>query len=466
MDANRGSLGKIGHILIMAGSAVGLGNIWKFPNLAGQNGGGIFLLFYIFFLVVMGFPLVLAEHTIGRYAGVGPNHAYRKIALESGCGQKQAGFWSAIGSIGAILNFLILSFYVVIAGWVLLYCCKVFTTPINTMDMDMFGAATANPLTAVICALVIVLITVFVDMWGLNDGIERMAKILMPALIVMLIVCAVCTLTLPGAIEGIKYFFIPDPERVESAGGYGHIALVAMGQCFFSLSLGTCMGVTVGSFMKRDSNLQTQTLSVAGIDFGVAILAAVAILPVVFSMASITGIDPSSQTGPGMLMFAIPQSLYAAFGSTAGSILTFVMFLLVLFATITSTCAMMLVPITWLKENKDFSTKKAAITTGIALAILATVNALSNTDVLGSIQIAGMNIQDTIDYVVNNYFAPIAEILMCLFIGYVWKPQNAINEISNNGSQKFFWSGIFTWLIKLIIPLIILLVFLSSIGIL
>ncbi len=461
----RENFSKIGFILAAAGSAVGLGNIWKFPTLAGQNGGGVFLLFYLLFIVIFGVPLLLGETTMGRHAQKGPTDAYKNIALESGKKGFSVKFWTFIGSLGSFANLLVLMYYSVIAGWVLQYCVKVFTMPINEMDMSVFGETISQPLVPIIFAVIVIWATVFVDIQGIAAGVEKISKILMPLLLIMLIFCAVFSLTLPGAIEGVKYMCIPSLENAEKAGGLGHVALAALGQCFFSLSLGCGMMITFGSYLKKDTILTKQVYGIPVIDTLVALLAGFVTLPAVFAVSSQTGIDPTSQTGPGMLMYALPQSLYAAFGSGLGTVLAFIMLLLVVFAAFTSTVAILQATVNFVTEYKKVEKKKAYIGTGIVVTIGAVICSLSNGSVLGGFQLGGMCIQDAADWFVSNLLMPIGALGMCIFVGYVWKMKNAIQEITNEGTIKFSWAKLFAVCIMVIDPLIILLVFLSGIGV-
>lgn len=464
MEKKKDNFTNLGYVLAAAGSAVGLGNIWKFPTLAGQNGGGVFILFYLLFVLTLGIPLLLGEATIGRYAQIGPTDAYRNMAIECGESKGRVKFWTFLGFTGAFANFLILCFYSVIAGWILQYCVKVFQVPIGEMDMDLFGSSISGYVTPALFALVFIAVTVFIDVKGISGGLEKASKVLMPLLILMLIVCAVCSMSLKGASEGVKYMLVPNMEYVENAGGLGAVALAAMGQCFFSLSLGTGQMITFGSYLKKDSNLLTETYGIPVIDTGVALLAGFVTLPAVFAVCTVTGIDPTSQTGPGMLMFALPQSLNVAFGSTMGTVLAFMMFLLVVFAALTSTCAMLTVVVSYINEFKKVDYKKATIGVGLCVAVGAVICSLSNTPLLGGILIGGRNIQDTFDWVVNTLIMPFGAFFMCIFIGYIWKGQNAVKEITNNGTLRFGWKKLFMLAMAVVDPLIILVVFFSGIG--
>lgn len=331
--------------------------------------------------------------------------------------------------------------------------------------MALFGGSISTPVTPTIFALIFVAVTVMIDVKGIEGGLEKAAKVLMPLLIILLIICAVCSLSLKGGIEGVKFMVVPNMEYVKAAGGLGAVALAAMGQCFFSLSLGVGQIITFGSYLKKNSNLLTETYAIPALDTGVALLAGLVTLPAVFAVSTITGIDPASQTGPGMLMYALPQSLNVAFGPAFGTILAFLMFLLVVFAALTSTCAMLTVSVSYINEFKKVDRKKATIGVGIAVAIGATICSLSNTDILGSILIGGRNIQDTLDWLVNTLIMPFGAFFMCIFIGYVWKTDNAIKEITNEGKLTFSWQKMFKILMTVVDPLIILIVFLSGIGI-
>lgn len=465
MGKKREQFGKIGLILTAAGSAVGLGNIWKFPTLAGQNGGGVFLLFYVFFIVVLGIPLLVGETTIGRYAQTDPTNAYKKIAKECGQSGWKLKFWTFVGFTGVVANFLILCYYSVIAGWILQYCIKVLFVPIGTMDMNMFQTSISSYVIPIICALAFIWITYAIDIRGVTKGLEKCAKYLMPTLFIMLVVCAVCNCTLDGAIDGVKFLFQPNFNNIYGLKGYGKIAFAALGQCFFSLSLGSGEMIAFGSFANKDDNLLKQNYAIPVIDTMVALISGMVTLPAVFAMSSVTGIDPTSQTGPGMLMYALPQSLNQAFGSVFGSVVAFVMFLLVVFAALTSTTGLMTVATCYINEYHHVERKKAMTGIAIAVSIGAVICSLSNTNVLGGIQIAGYNIQDMADWFVSNMILPFGSFFMCIFIGYIWKVRNAEKEITSCGKHKFIWAKFFEISMLVIDPLIILLVFLCGIGI-
>lgn len=462
----RESFSKIGFVLAAAGSAVGLGNIWKFPTLAGQNGGGAFLVFYLLFVIIFGTPLILAEAAMGRHTQAGPTDAYRKLAMESGRSGFRLKFWTFIGGLGSFANLIIMMYYSVIAGWVLQYCFKVFITPINEMDMSVFGSTISEPVLPIIFALIIIILTTFVDMRGIAAGVEKVSSVLMPLLLVMLIFCAIFSLTLDGSLEGVKYMWLPSMETVKAAGGLGQVALAALGQCFFSLSLGCGMMITFGSYLKPDTHLTRQTYGIPILDTGVALLAGMVTLPAVFAVASQTGIDPTSQTGPGMLMYALPQSLYAAFGLKLGTLLTFIMLLLVVFAAFTSTIAIMQATVTYVQEHRHIEKNKAYIGTAIVVAVGSVICSLSNTSILGGIQLGGMCIQDAADWFVSNMLMPVGALFMCIFVGYVWKMDKAIDEITNKNTLKFGWAKLFKACIMVIDPLIIIAIFLSGIGVL
>lgn len=465
MGKKREHFGKIGLILTAAGSAVGLGNIWKFPTLAGQNGGGIFLMFYLLFIVILGIPLLVGETTIGRYAQTDPTNAYKKIATECGQSKWKVKFWTFVGFTGVIANFLILCYYSVIAGWILQYCVKTLTTPLGSMDMNLFESSISSYIVPIVCALIFIWVTYAIDIKGINGGLEKCAKFLMPALFIMLIVCAACNLTLDGAADGVKFMFVPDFKNVKGISGYGKIAFAALGQCFFSLSLGSGEMIAFGSFANKDANLLKQNYAIPAIDTSVALIAGMVTLPAVFAVASITGIDPTSQTGPGMLMYALPQSLNVAFGPVVGTIIAFVMFLLVVFAALTSTTGLMTVTTCYIHEYRHVERKKAMTGVAIAASIGAIICSLSNTSVLGNITIFGNNIQNAADWFVSNIILPFGSFFMCIFIGYVWKVKNAEKEITSEGKHAFRWGTFFKWSMLVIDPIIIFIVFLCGIGV-
>ena len=449
---------KIGFIFAAAGSAVGLGNLWKFPYLLGSNGGGVFLLFYLIVCLVVAFPCCLFESAIGRKLRI-PNGtaAYAKLAQEKG----HSKAWGIIGFLGVLSCLAMLFYYAVVGGWVMDYLAKAIVTgPADaSTSADVFSATIAGP-ESVIWAIIFLGISAFVVLGGIQKGIEKMSNIMMPALFVMLIIIMVRSLTLPGAGEGIVWMFKPDFSTVSEI-GLGKVLMAALGQVFFSCSLGIGILITYGAYSDPHQNMVKSSILVPVLDTAVALLASLAIIPAVFS----AGLEPSQ--GPGLLFVVIP-SIFASFGSVLGRVLTIIFFLLALFAAFTTSVAMIELPVNWLMDRFQLNRKKAvAIDAGITL-VFCVLSALSyGNGPVANLHLLGKNIFDFFDYISATIMMPVAGFLGAIFVGYIIKPEYLLDAITNNGEHRFgkvpmFW---FKLCVKVLIPIIIVLVFLNGFGI-
>ena len=449
---------KIGFIFAAAGSAVGLGNLWKFPYLLGSNGGGIFLLFYLIVCLVVAFPCCLFESAIGRKLRI-PNGtaAYTKLAKEKG----HSKVWGIIGFLGVLSCLAMLFYYSVVGGWVMDYLFKsIVTGPSDASTAsDVFNATIAGP-ESVIWAIVFLGISALVVLGGIQKGIEKMSNFMMPALFVMLLVVMVRSLTLPGAWEGIVWMFKPDLSTVSEI-GLGKVLMSALSQVFFSCSLGIGILITYGAYSNPHQNIIKSSILVPVLDTAVALLASLAIIPAVFS----AGLEPSQGAG---LLFVVLPSIFSSFGAGLGRILTIIFFLLALFAAFTTSVAMIELPVNWIMDRFNLSRKKAVAIDAVITLVFCVLSALSyGNGVVANIQILGKNFFDFFDYISATIMMPIGGFLGAIFVGYIIKPEYLLDSITNNGEYKFgkvpmFW---FKLCVKVLIPILIFVIFLNGFGI-
>lgn len=443
---NRATLGgKLSAVLVAAGSSVGLGNIWRFPYVAGDNGGGAFLLIYIGCVLLLGLPVMIAEFSIGRASRRNAVGAYRALNPR----------WSFLGYNGVLAAFLILGFYFVVSGWTAEYMVHSVTGSLARFSTpeeygSVFQNFISNPWRPVLYTAIFVLVTHFVIALGVQKGIERSAKLLMPLLFVILITLAIHALTMPGSGEGLRFFFQPDFSKVTPS-----TFLVALGQAFFSLSIGIGTMVTYASYFKPDTNLRHTALNVTILDTLVAVLAGVVIFPAVFS----AGIEPSS--GPSLVFITLP----GIFNSMPLSMVwSSVFFLLLVVAALTSTISLHEVVTAYLHEEWHMSRKAAAWTTTGATMVLGAVASLS-LGVLGGWKICGLSIFDSLDYLTANIMLPLGGFFTCIFVGWRLDRQVLKEQITNNGALKFRIYTLFIFLLRYVCPVILLMIFLDSLGV-
>ncbi len=443
-ESNRGQwASNIGFILAAAGSAVGLGNIWKFPYLAGVNGGGAFVVIYLAMVVIIGFVIMLGEMAIGRNTHLSAVGAYKKLSEK----------WAFIGFIGVIVGFCILSFYSVIGGWVLNYIYKYLTGGIVGAEAGAYFSGFISGTTGpIVWHLLFMILTCVIVLKGIAGGIEKASKFMMPALFILLIVVALRSVTLDGAMEGIKFFLKPDFSKVTI-----ETVMAALGQAFFSLSLGMGAIITYGSYLGKTENLEKNAIIIPAIDTAVAILAGFAVLPAVFAFGFEPGVGPS-------LMFITLPSVFDAmpFGQFFGILF----FILILFAALTSAIALLEVVVSFIIDNFKIGRKKATIIISIIIFIIGIPCSLANGPVMGDFLIFGYNFFDFMSFLAENVLMPLGGLLMCIFIGYVWGVDNISNEISCNGKYRFRSKPFFVIMIKYVAPVLIFIIWLNAIGVL
>jgi NSS family neurotransmitter:Na+ symporter len=457
MDNNNvqrdGFSSKLGIIAAAAGSAIGLGNIWKFPYITGIYGGAAFILVYLVCIALIGLPVMLSEFTIGRRAQANAVGSFKKLAPGTP--------WFLTGWMGFVAAFSILSFYGVVAGWTLDYVVKAITGAYVGMEPDaiggLFGALISSPVATVGWQLLFMAVTAGVVMGGVKDGIEKYSKILMPLLLVIILILDIRAVTLPGAGEGVNFLFKPDFSALNA-----EAVLVALGHAFFSLSLGMGTMITYGSYIGKKENLGETALQVTIADTVIALAAGLAIFPAVFAF----GVEPSA--GPGLVFITLPN----VFNQMAGGMIWGILFFsLLAIAALTSAISILEVVVAYLAEETSMSRKKATIVAASAITFVGVLAGLSYTPVLSGFTIplpgfGSLGIFDWLDMLSANYLLPLGALFISLFVGWKMVRKDIEEEVSNNGTVKIGWIGVFLIFAKVVAPIAIAIVFLNGVGIL
>ncbi|WP_026570634.1 MULTISPECIES: sodium-dependent transporter [Sediminibacillus] len=436
---------KIGFILSTAGAAIGLGAIWKFPYVTGMNGGGAFFLLFVIFTVLIGLPLLISELIIGRGAGKEAVTAYKVLAPDS--------HWPWVGRLGIVGCFLLLSFYSVVGGWVLVYSAKAITGTVITDSADygeMFGAVTGSPSVTLIGLALFLLINVIVVSFGIKKGIEQASKLLMPLLFIFFIILVGRSLTLDGAMEGVRFFLRPDFSNIT-----GEAVLYALGQSFFSLAVGFSCMVTYSSYLDKQVSIPSSAGSVAGMNIFVSLLAGLAIFPVVFSF----GLEPTE--GPGLLFIVLP-SVFSQI--PFGELFLCLFLLLFLFATLTSSFSLLEIIVSAFTENGKRRRKPVTLTAGIVVFFAGIPAALSSSTISG-FHLFGLTVFDATDYLVSNILLPVGSLLIAIFIIHRMESSLVEQEFKLSSGLASPWYIIWKNLMRFVIPITIVVVFLATIGI-
>ncbi|MCH2273998.1 sodium-dependent transporter [Thalassospira sp.] len=436
---------RLGFILAAAGSAVGLGNIWKFPYMAGENGGGAFLLIYLALVFTIGLSVMLAEMVIGRMAEKNAIGAFAKL---------KGGVWPLVGFCGVAAAFIILSFYSVVAGWTISYMVKSITGALAIEDPaalgSIFGGFISDPVSPLIYHALFMALTIFVVLAGVGSGIERASKILMPALFALLLILIVRSVTLPGAGEGIAFLLSPDFSKVTWT-----TVSEALSQAFFSLSLGMGAMITYGSYLSKKENIASSAGWVTLLDTSVAVMAGLLILPAVFAF----GFDPSA--GPGLTFITLP----AVFAHMPmGSVFAFMFFLLLGIAALTSAVSILEVVVAYFVDDRGISRKSASIVVGVIIFLLGIPSSLS-LGIMGEFTIFGLGFFDLMDYISSKLLLPIGGLFISLFVGWiVW--DKAKEDIAAHNSVVPGWINAWGIIVKFIAPLAIAFILLKGLGVL
>ena len=446
---NRANFGtKLGVILASAGSAVGLGNIWRFPYMTGEYGGAAFILTYLGCVLLFGAPIMMAEFLIGRRSRSNTARAYQKLAPGTP--------WRWVGRMGVLAGFLILSYYSVVAGWTLEYIVDAavgnFADKGPADFVQFYNSFVSNPWLPVVWTIVFLVGTHLIIVKGVEKGIERSSKVMMPALFVLLLILAVCAILLPGSGRGIEFLLKPDFSKVD-----GSVLLAAMGQAFFSLSLGMGCLCTYASYFKSDTNLPRTAFSVAIIDTAVAILAGVIIFPAAFAV----GIQPDS--GPGLLFVTLPNVFQQAFGNVPfiAALLAVMFYILLALAALTSTISLHEVVTAYLHEEFNLSRGKAARMVTGGCIVLGTLCSLS----LGlgrDYTLFGMTLFDLFDFVTAKLMLPLGGFFIALFTGWFLDKKIVREELTNQGTLRLRIYGLIIFLLKFVAPIGIAFVFINE----
>jgi len=436
--ANRGEWSsRTGFILAAAGSAIGLGNIWRFPYAAGENGGGAFVLIYLLFVVLIGVPVLLAELSIGREAEKNPVGAFKALVPDK--------FWPYVGGLGVMTGFGILAFYSVIAGWTLSYLFSAlsgdFGTAITAAESGaIFTELIGNPFKAILLTASFLLLTILVVRGGVSGGIERATKILMPLLFLILVILAVRAVTLPGAMQGLEYLFKPDFSKLTTG-----VVMSALGQALFSMSLGMGAMITYGSYFPKSENIHFAGASVAVFDTLIAILAGVIIFPALFT----AGVEPDA--GPGLVFVVLPTIFNTL---PAGSFFAVAFYALLAIAALTSTISLLEVVVSYFVDERGWNRSKAAWLLGGACLVLAVPSALAQggNDYLTSFLGEGLDFLSVQNIIWGNYSLSLGALLICVFVGWRWGTTKAIASLEVGGF-KLPAAGLWVILIRYVCPL-------------
>ncbi len=438
---------KFGVIAAAAGSAVGLGNIWKFPYIAGIYGGAAFLFVYLAFIVAIGLPVMLSELIIGRKSQRNAFGAFKVLAPGTP--------WKYIGILGVSAAFLILSFYGVVAGWSIQYIILAIQDGFSNKNPDeinaLFTTLIESPIKPVILQLVFMLATGAIVIIGVKKGIEKYTKILMPLLVVILIVLCVKSVSLEGAKAGLLFLFKPDFSKLTGDG-----ILSALGHAFFTLSLGMGTLITYGSYIQKNNNLVRTVLNVTIADTVIAILAGIAIFPAVFAF----GIEPSQ--GPGLIFITLPNVFHQMPG---GFIFAILFFILLTVAAITSSISILEVVVAYFKEEFKMGRESATVLATILISILGVLCSLSM-GVLSPVTFFGLNIFDLMDWISANLLLPIGGLFIAVFVGWIFGRKKVQEEVANGGKLSGILLSSFMFLVKFVAPIAIAIVLMNKVGLL
>jgi len=450
-DMERANFGtKLGVILATAGSAVGLGNVWRFPYMTGENGGAVFILIYVVCVLLLGIPCMISEFIIGRHAQSNTARAYHKVS-----GGNRG--WTLIGAMSVITGFLIMGYYAVVSGWCLQY---VWASLIGHLQGDpeyfktYFAVFSSDPVKPIFWLFIILLFTYLIIENGVRDGIERASRLLMPTLFVLLLVMVVASCMLPGAEKGIEFLFKPDWTKINS-----DVFLSALGQSFYSLSLAMGCLCTYASYFSRHTNLTKSSIQIGIIDSCVAILAGLMIFPAAFSV----GVSPDS--GPSLIFITLPNVFQQAFASmpVVGYVVSLLFFLLLSLAALTSLMSLHEVSTAFCHEEWHLTRKQAALIVTVSTFFIGSFCSLSMGPT-GALSFFGKTLFDWFDFVTGQIFLPVVGFLTCIFLGWFVPHKIVRDEFTNWGTLRGRFFHLYLFLVKYVCPICILFIFLHQFG--
>lgn len=418
-----------------SGSAIGLGNIWRFPYITGTNGGAVFLLIYLAIVFLIGYPIIIAEMTIGRRTQKNPIGAFRALAPESP--------WWLVGALGVMSGFIILSFYSVVAGWAMAYIFKSISTfTVNTGFAEFFSTYISSLGEPIFWHAVFMLMTILIVSAGVVEGIQKIVKILMPLLFLIIVFLIIRSISLPGSMDGVNFYLKPDFSKITL-----QTFTDAISQSFFTLSLGMGTMITYGSYLSNKENINDSAAYVIFFDTLFAILAGFAIFPAVFAL----GFSP--EAGPGLTFITLP----AVFAEMPmGSIFGASFFILITIAALTSSISLLEVVVAYLVDEKSWTRKKASYIIG-GIIFLTGIPTILGYSIWSDFRFLGMDILDTYDWFANSLFLPIGGLFISIYVGYIWKANNAIKE-ANKADGLILLGNWYAILIKYIAPAAIILI--------
>ena len=440
--------GKIGYVLSAAGASVGLGNIWRFPYLAAKYGGGIFLLVYIILALTFGYTMIVAESALGRMTRKSPVGAFRSFAKG-----KKVGWLSFGGWINAIIPVLIVPYYSVIGGWVVKYLFEYIRGNANLVAQDgYFNSFITSSMEVEIWFLIFAALVFIVILAGVKNGVERVSKVMMPLLILLAACVAVYSITRPGAVEGIKYFLIPNLENFSWM-----TVVAAMGQMFYSLSIAMGILYTYGSYIGKDVDIEKSTTQVEIFDTGVALLAGLMIIPAVFAFSG--GDMETLQAGPALTFITLPK-VFASMG--VGTIVGIAFFLMFLFAALTSAISLLETSVSTLNDELHWSRGKCCLLMVVVMLVIGTASSFGY-GIWDSVKILGMQFLDFFDFLTNSVMMPIAALMTSLLVSRVIGVDKIEEEI-RHGESAFRRKKIFVVMIKYLCPIFALIILASSVA--
>ncbi|MBE6713945.1 MAG: sodium-dependent transporter [Ruminococcaceae bacterium] len=444
METQRSSFsGKIGFVLACAGSAVGLGNIWRFPYLAAKYGGGIFLLVYLILAITFGFALMVCEIAIGRKTGLSAIGAFKTLDKR----------FTLVGYLGAIVPMIILPYYCVIGGWVIKYLFGFISGQGTKIAGDSyFGNYIGDASEPFVWFFIFLALTAVIVMLGVQKGIEKVSKIMMPVLVILIVFIATYTIiTMDGALGGVVYYFKPDFSKFSIM-----TVVAAMGQLFYSMSLAMGIMITFGSYMKKDVSIEKSVRHIEIFDTGIAFLAGLMIIPAVFAFSN--GDEAAlAQKGAGLMFETLPKVFETMPG---GSVIGAVFFIMVFFAALTSSISLTETVVSVLQDKLKLKRYSACVSVLILSLILGTLSVFGYS-IWSSFKILGLQFLDFFDFISNNILMPVGAFLTCVMVGYFIKPVSIIEEVELNG--KFKEKKLFSVMVRYIAPLCLMVILISSV---
>ncbi|MBP5647442.1 MAG: sodium-dependent transporter [Bacteroidaceae bacterium] len=442
---------RMGMLLAMAGSAIGLGNIWRFPYTLGKNGGAAFLLIYVIMLLFICLPVMISEYLIGRRGGSNPFRTFDRLAPGSR--------WRWMGFIAVLASACILSFYCVVGGWSVKYLDDACSGRLMGYGGDyaqFFGSFISSPWKPLAYTMLFLGMTGLIIAFGVRKGIERMSKIMISVLFVIIVLVVIRSLSLPGAVEGVRYMFVPDFSKVTA-----DTCIAAMGQAFFSLSIGCGTILTYASYVHKDENIAASSAWIAFFDTAFAVIAGLAIIPAVYAIALMNGTDPDVSAGPGLVFITLPGVFQSM---PLGGVAAVLFFLALLLAAITSAISLMEVVVAFIIEELHRSRMRAVLLSFVLCGGVGVFCSLSFGPLEG-FRLFGLSVFDFFDYITSNIMLPVGGLLLAIFAGWRLRRANYLDELTNGGSLKLpRWLALtIYYLVKLVAPLAISLIFLNCI---